>query len=177
MQNAVNDLRTKVSWLQTNAGAGAPAFAASQVDNVKCLVDPKSLKINDFYGDEAKFMDFVDESKQYANLMNAEIGEALEWIEWQDIEVTDATLQQKYGSKLDAINREIHGFLTAKMKGVSKNWLKSQVQGEGLKVWRAMLQKYDPTTGSTMLDMQRQLMKEPARCRDVSQVPLSLIHI
>ena len=59
MQTAGNDLRAKVIWLNTSAGAGAPAFAASQVDKVKCLVDPKSLKINDFYGDEAKFVDLL----------------------------------------------------------------------------------------------------------------------
>ena len=128
IQQSVIDLRTKVEWLgrtQASGTASGPAFGPSPAERSKCLIDPKSLKIS-----ESKFQYFIDESKQYANLMNPEIGAALEWIEYQEIAVTDATLTSKFGDKLDALNRELHGFLTAKMKGVSKNWLKSQVQGE-----------------------------------------------
>ena len=52
-------------------------------DVTKYLVNIKDVKINKFYGDEAKFTDFVEYSKTYTDVIFPELGEMFVWLEYQ----------------------------------------------------------------------------------------------
>ena len=168
MQSALNELRSQMS--QMNGGANQQNGYAQ----TKYLVNHKDLTVESFHGVESKFIDFVEESKTFCDVTDHAVAAALEWIEFQDVDVSESTLISRFGDKLEYINRMLSGYLKVKLKGLAKNWLNSQQTGEGLKNWKAMLHKYDPTTGSTLLDMQNSVTVPGTRCTEPKQVPVMI---
>ena len=61
-----------------------------------------------------------------------ELGEALEWIEFQPKGLTEATILMHVGQNLKQFNQTIVAFLKVRLRGKARVWLKSQPTGEGL---------------------------------------------
>ena len=154
---------------QMNTGAGRTQ------DQNKYLINIKDVKIENFSGEESKFPDFVEDTKTYADVINPELGETLEWLDYQERTLTEAAIVGKIGQeRLLNFNRLITGFLKVRLRGKARNWLKAQPVGEGLLNWKRMLHKYDPMTGSTRLDMQNKITTPGARCTSMKEVPVAI---
>ena len=52
-------------------------MTTGNTDNHKHLINIKDVKIDNFTGEEAKFTDFVEDMKTYADVINPELGEVL----------------------------------------------------------------------------------------------------
>ena len=152
---------------QKQFGFGAPS-------REKFLVDRKEVKVDNFFGEEAKFGDFVEDTKMYSDVVYPELGEVLEWIEGQDKNVTEQYIRNYTGEGFEAFNRTITGFLKVRLRGKARNWLKAQPVGEGLLNWKRMLHKYDPLTGATRLDIQNKITTPGSRCTAVKDVPAAI---
>ena len=124
----------------------------------KYLINIKDVKIENFTGEESRFPDFVEDTKTYSDVINPELGEMLEWLEYQEKTMTENLVLSKVGQdKLISFNRLLSGFMKVRLKGKARNWLKAQPVGEGVMNWKRMLHKYDPMTGSSRLDMQNKI--------------------
>ena len=152
----------------TSAGGGTGG------DATKYLVNIKDVKIEDFYGDEAKFTDFVENTKTYTDVIMPELGEILEWLEYQPKNVTENAVLNRVGSSFVNFNRTLSGFMKVRLRGKARNWLKAQPVGEGLLNWKRKLHKYDPMSGSTRLDLQNKITTPGARCANARDVPAAI---
>ena len=113
-------------------------------DAAKYLVNIKDVKIENFYGDESKFTDFVEDTKTYTDVIIPELGEILEWLEYQPKNLTEHAVLSRVGGNFVNFNRTIPGFLKVRLRGKARNCLKAQPVGEGFLNWKKMLHKYDP---------------------------------
>ena len=151
------------------------AGARGAQDQNKYLINIKDVKIENFNGEESKFPDFVEDTKTYADVINPELGEALEWLDYQERTLTETAILSKIGQeRLINFNRLMTGFLKVRLRGKARNWLKAQPVGEGLLNWKRMLHKYDPMTGSTRLDMQNKITTPGTRCTTMKEVPVAI---
>ena len=88
-QTAMNETRDKLSAVAAQLDAiGTSGGGGSGNNNgggdSDFLVQKKDLRVDNYHGDESKSVDFVEETKTYADCMMPVIGNALEWIEMQD---------------------------------------------------------------------------------------------
>ena len=95
----------------TSAGGG------TRGDATKYFVNMKDVKIEDFYGDEAKFIDFVENTKTYTDVIMPELGEILEWLEYQPKNVTENAVLNRVGSSFVNFNRTLSGFMKVRLRG------------------------------------------------------------
>ena len=179
MQKAMNEVRIQLKESLEQIGEsrggnddGAAMNRGSQESDF--LVHKKVLRVDNFHGDEGKFGDFIEETKIYADCMMPIIGDAVDWIELQEKTMLEATIINKFGHNLNRVNRVISGFLKVKLKGKAAVWLKSQPNGEGVRTWKAMLNKYDPLTGSTRLDLHNKITAAPTRSAALRDVPAAI---
>ena len=47
--------------------------------------------------------------------------------------------------------------VSTKAQGLARQWCKDKDPGNGIQTWRDMLAKYDPTTGASLLDLQKRI--------------------
>ena len=91
-------------------------------DVTKYLVNIKDVKIENFYGAEAKFTDFVEDTKTYTDVIFPELGETLEWLEYQPKSITENTIIGRIGGdNLRNYNRTISGFMKVRLRGKARN--------------------------------------------------------
>ena len=100
--------------------------------------------IENFYGDESKFTDFVEDTKAYTDVIIPELGEIFEWLEHQPKNPTEYAVLSRVGGNFVNFNRTTSGFLKVRPRGKARNWLKAHLIGDGLLNWKKMLHKYDP---------------------------------
>ena len=143
-------------------------------DAAKYLANIKDVKIENFYGDESKFTDFVEDTKTYTDVIIPELGEILEWLEYQPKNLSEHAVLSRVGGNFVSFNRTISGFLKVRLRGKARNWLKAQPVGEGLLNWKKMLHKYDPMTGSTRHDLQNKITTPGVRCTNAKDVPAAI---
>ena len=164
----------KQTVIQMQQRGTGPSSGQGGDDGVKYLVNIKEVKIENFYGDESKFTDFVEDTKTYTDVIIPELGEVLEWLEYQPKGITENTILAQVGHNFVNFNRTISGFLKVRLRGKARNWLKAQPVVEGLLNWKKMLHKYDPMTGSTRLDLQNKITTPGTRCSSAKEVPAAI---
>ena len=172
---AMNDYeqlkQTVIQMQQQGVGAGG---GRGGEDGAKYLVNIKEVKIDNFLGDESKFTDFIEDTKTYTDVIIPELGEILEWLEYQPKNLTENAVMAHVGHNFVNFNRTLSGFMKVRLRGKARNWLKAQPVGEGLLNWKKMLHKYDPMTGSTRLDLQNKITTPGARCASAKDVPAAI---
>ena len=84
-----------------------------------------------------------------------------------DMENWELTLDKE---RLDEINVKVHGCLRMKFKKNAKIWLKTRPKNIGLQTWKAMMDKYDPMSGASKLDLHRNIhiMRRVKHIRDAT---------
>ena len=80
-------------------GGFGPAFSGT----LEFLVHPNDMKVREFKGDPKQIRDFVEDSVDYGNVVAHNIVEAMEWVELQELDISLADMQNKFGTKLDEI--------------------------------------------------------------------------
>ena len=123
MQTAMNETRDNCSAVAAQLDAIGTGGGGSSGNNngggdSDFLVQKKDLRVDNYHGDEINFVDFVEETKTYADCMMPVVGDVLEWIEMQDRIIPEGSLIAKLSHSLNRVNRVIAGFL-------------SQAQGQG----------------------------------------------
>ena len=167
-----DQLKQAVMQLQQSSRSGSGQGGGAEA--AKYLVNIKDVNIENFYGDESKFTDFVEDTKTYTDVIMPELGEILEWLEYQPKTITEHSILDRVGGNMQNFNRTISGFLKVRLRGKARNWLKAQPAGEGLMNWKKMLHKYDPMTGSTRLDLQNKITTPGVRCASAKDVPAAI---
>ena len=123
------------------------------------LIHPKDVRVDDFYGDIEKFRDWLDDSVAYIAVIDPKLGKILTEIaegpKEVDVDDLELTLGKEY---FEDASVKVHGFLRMKFKKNAKIWLKTRKKNIGLETWRAMVDKYDPMSGASKLDLHKQIM-------------------
>ena len=164
----------KQTVIQLQQRGVAPGHGNTGSDAGKYLVNIKDVKIENVYGDESKFTDFVEDTKTYTDVIMPDLGEILEWLGYQPKNLTGHAVLNHVGENFVNFNRTVSGFLKVRLRGKARNWLKAQPIGEGLLNWKKMLHKYDPMTGSTRLDLQNKITSPGVRCTNAKDVPAAI---
>ena len=117
------------------------------------LTNDKDFKVRAFDGDEKHFHNFLDDSKAYFEVIRPELAEIVEWLEMQPKALDMPVVRSRY-SDVEGLGRLLHGWLCHKLRGTACAWCRDKQPTDGVCTWREMLEKYDPTTGASILDLQ-----------------------
>ena len=156
----LHDLELKISEFAANKPQGIGGMT---------LVNPKELKVREFDGEADKFRDFLEDPKSYFEIIQPDLSELVEWVEYQPAHLPMDEVRARYPSS-DAQGRQLHGWLRHKMRGLARQWVKGKDPAQGVQTWRSMLEKCDPTTGASLLDFQQKIC-EVKRVKNLQDLP------
>ena len=72
----------------------------------------------------------MEDTKTYTDVIIPELGEVLEWLEYQPKNITENGILARVGHNFVNLNRTLSGFMKVRLRGKAKNWLKAQPVGE-----------------------------------------------
>ena len=167
INGVVVELQRKIQLLDAKDFHDKPQVHTKQ----QYLIHPKDVRVDDFYGDLDKFRDWLDDAIGYISIIDAALGKMLNDIAEGPKDLDLENLELTFGqARIDEINIQVHGFLRMKFKKNSKIWLKTRKNNQGLLSRKAMIEKYDPLSGASKLDLHRNIhvMRRVIKLRDAT---------
>ena len=151
---AMSSIQGRVDALgQASEGRGGRERGQSTMH----LINPKELKVHEFEGESKTFRNFLEDSKAFFEIVDPDLAELVEWIELQPANAHLSVHDAAQNSGTEGNAKKLHGWLRHKMRGVARQWVKDKDSAEGIQTWRDMLTKYDPTSGASLLDLQKRI--------------------
>ena len=71
----------------------------------------------------------------------------------------DTQVLQSRHPDVEGLGRLLHGRFRHKLRGTARTWCRDKEPADGVCKWRERLEKYDPTTGASILDLQARICR------------------
>ena len=107
----------------------------------------------------------------YFEVIKPDLAVLADWLEFQPQQI-DMKKAEAHVTGAERLGRQLHAWLRLKLRGLARTWLKDKDPANGLQTWRDLLARYDPSTGSSLLDLQERIctVKRAKNLHDLSGV-------